>query len=85
VHPADCAALCLSEWDLVRISNMRGATLVHAKPFDGVQKGVVVVEGIWPNADFAGGIGINALTSAEAGFPAGGAVFHDSAVALARA
>jgi anaerobic selenocysteine-containing dehydrogenase len=85
VHPADCAALGLSEGDLVRISNMRGATLVHAKPFDGVQKGVVVVEGIWPNADFAGGIGINALTSAEAGFPAGGAVFHDSAVALARA
>jgi hypothetical protein len=41
---------------------------------------VVVVEGVWPNKHFAGGIGINALTSAEPGYPNGGAVFHDTAV-----
>ncbi len=85
VHPQDCARLGLSEGDLVRISNRRGATMVHAAPFEGVQTGIVVVEGIWPSAAFTGGIGINALTSADAGFPAGGAVFHDTAVALSKA
>jgi hypothetical protein len=44
-----------------------------------------VVEGVWPNAAFIGGIGINALTSADPGYPAGGAPFHDTAVALHRA
>ena len=29
--------------------NRRGTVLIHAKPFDGLQSGVVVVEGIWPN------------------------------------
>ena len=85
MHPQDCARLGIAEGDLVRISNGRGSVLVHARPFQGIQPGVLVVEGIWPNAAFVGGIGINALTSADAGFPAGGAVFHDTAVALARA
>ena len=85
VHPQDCARLGITEGDLVRISNRRGSVLVHARPFPGLQPGVLVVEGIWPNAAFVGGVGINALTSADAGFPAGGAVFHDTAVALARA
>jgi hypothetical protein len=40
----------------------------------------VVVEGIWPNKHFAEGMGINALTSAEPGYPNGGAAFHDTAV-----
>ena len=43
-------------------------------------RGVVVVEGIWPNHAFEEGIGINALTSAEPGLPAGGAVFHDTSI-----
>jgi anaerobic selenocysteine-containing dehydrogenase len=85
VHPQDCAELGIAEGDLVRLSNRRGSVLVHARPFEGLQAGVVVVEGIWPNAVFVGGVGINALTSAESGFPAGGAVFHDSAVQLAKA
>ena len=51
----------------------------------GQQRGVVVVEGIWPNRRFEGGIGINALTSAEPGWPHGGAVFHDTAVSIRRA
>jgi hypothetical protein len=41
---------------------------------------VVVVEGIWPNHAFEEGVGINALTSAEPGLPAGGAVFHDTSI-----
>ena len=40
----------------------------------------MVVEGVWPNRDFVGGVGINALTSADPGYPNGGAVFHDTAV-----
>ena len=32
---------------------------------------MVIVESIWPNAAFEGGIGINALTSDEAAFPNG--------------
>ena len=54
--------------------------MVHAKLFDGVQPGVVVCEGIWPNSAFEGGIGINALTSADPGLPNGGAVYHDTAI-----
>ena len=45
-----------------------------------VSASVVVVEGIWPNHRFDNGIGINSLTSAEPGWPNGGAVFHDTAV-----
>lgn len=85
IHPEDCARLGISEGDTVRIANRRAAVVVHARAFSGLQRGVVVVEGIWPNAAFPGGIGINALTSADPGFPAGGAVFHDTAVALSPA
>jgi hypothetical protein len=47
----------------------------------GQRPGTVVVESIWPAAAFGGpGPGINALTSDEAALPAGGAVFHDTAV-----
>jgi anaerobic selenocysteine-containing dehydrogenase len=85
IHPADCAALGLAEGDLARLGNARGAVAIHARPFDGVQRGVVVVEGIWPNAAFVEGRGINTLTSAEPGWPKGGAVFHDTAVWVRRA
>ena len=47
---------------------------------NGQQRGVVMVEGIWPNRNFETGIGINAVTSADPGWPNGGAVFHDTAV-----
>jgi anaerobic selenocysteine-containing dehydrogenase len=82
IHPNDAARLGLTEGALVRLGNTRGAVTVHAKLFDGLQQGVVVVESIWPNADFVGGLGINALTSDEPAQPAGGAVFHDTAVWL---
>ena len=55
-------------------------TIVSARPKTGQQRGVVIVEGIWPNRNFETGIGINAVTSAEPGWPNGGAVFHDTAV-----
>ena len=80
LHPDDCAALGASAGTPVRLGNERGEVIVHAEPRAGQPRGVVVVEGIWPNRHFAGGIGINALTSAEPGYPNGGAVFHDTAV-----
>jgi hypothetical protein len=43
-----------------------------------------VIEGLWPNRAFDDGLGVNALTSAEPGWPNGGAVFHDTAVWIKR-
>jgi anaerobic selenocysteine-containing dehydrogenase len=85
IHPEDCAALGVKAGDKVILGNERGEVLVHAKPKDGQQRGVVVVEGIWPNKHFERKIGINAITSADPGWPNGGAVFHDTAVWLKKA
>ena len=82
VHPADLAALGLGDGARVRLGNRLGTVVLEARAFDGLQRGVVVVEGIWPNRAFEEGIGINALTSADPGLPNGGAVFHDTAVWL---
>lgn len=82
VHPLDLANLGIETGERVRIGNRRGDVVVHAKAFDGLQRGVVVVESIWPNHAFEEGVGINALVSAEPGVPNGGAVYHDTAVWL---
>ncbi len=84
LHPEDCAALGVADGQPVLLGNERGQVIVHALPRPGQQRGVVVVEGVWPNKRFAGGIGINALTSAEPGYPNGGAVFHDTSVWIRR-
>ena len=80
----DCAAMGIAEGDRVVLANERGEVIAHALPCDGQQRGVVVVEGIWPNAHFESALGINALTSADPGWPNGGAVFHDTAVSVRR-
>ena len=80
IHPDDLAALGLAAGDAVRLGNRRGNVVVHAEPFGGLQRGVVVVEGLWPNAAFVEGIGINCLVGADAAPPAGGAAFHDTAI-----
>lgn len=85
IHPEICAGLGLEEGDLVRIGNRQGSVLVHVRPTEGVRRGTVIVESIWPNHAFVEGIGINLLVSAEAGMPNGGAVFHDTAVWLRKA
>jgi hypothetical protein len=56
--------------------------MLRAKPFAGLQRGVVIAESIWPNAAHIGGEGINALTGADAVAPFGGAAFHDNKVWL---
>ncbi len=80
VHPDDAARLGIAEGGQVTLGNERGTVTVHARLAAGSQPGVVVVESVWPNADFAGGVGINALTSDAPAAPNGGAVFHDTAV-----
>ncbi|MEI6723603.1 MAG: molybdopterin dinucleotide binding domain-containing protein, partial [Betaproteobacteria bacterium] len=80
MNPDDCAALGVGEGDRVTLGNERGSVVVHVHPQGGQQRGVVVVEGLWPNKHFENGLGINAITSSQPGWPNGGAVFHDTAV-----
>ncbi len=85
VHPEDAARLGIGDGARVRLANQRGEVVLHAELFDGLQPGVLVVESIWPNDAFEGGIGINALTGADPVKPIGGAAFHDNAVNLSPA
>jgi anaerobic selenocysteine-containing dehydrogenase len=85
MHPRDAAAHGIADGDWVRLSNARGAVLIRARLFDGVRRGVLIAEGIWPNDAFPDGKGINTLTGADAVAPYGGAAFHDNRVALERA
>ncbi len=82
IHPDDLAALGVDEGGRVRIGNRRGDLVVEARAFDGLQRGVLVVEGIWPNGAFEEGVGINLLVGADRAPPRGGAAFHDTAVWL---
>lgn len=82
VHPGDAAPLDIGDGDLVRLGNGKGSLLVHAQLTQGIARGVVAVESVWPDANFVEGVGINLLTSAEPAVPAGGAVFHDTKVWL---
>jgi len=82
IHPDDAAEAGIAEGDLVTLGNDRGSVQVHAKPFAGLRRGVVVVESIWPNAAFVGGKGINTLVGADPIPPFGGAAFHDTKVWL---
>ncbi len=80
MHPDDAKRLGLVDGSKVRLGNVRGEVVLHARISDGQQPGVLVAESIWPSECFEGGIGINALTSDDPGPPWGGAVFHDTAV-----
>jgi anaerobic selenocysteine-containing dehydrogenase len=80
IHPDDAADLGVGNDDVVKLGNNRGVVPIAVEIFDGLQRGVVVVESIWPNAAFEGGKGINALTGADAVAPVGGAAFHDNSI-----
>ena len=53
--------------------------------FDGVRRGVLIAESIWPNSAYADGCGINTLTGADPIAPYGGAAFHDNKVWMRKA
>ncbi|MEE8393545.1 MAG: molybdopterin-dependent oxidoreductase, partial [Rhodospirillales bacterium] len=80
IHPEDCAELDIADGAMVRLGNRQGSVMVHARHFEGLQRGVIVVETIWPDASYVEGVGINVLTSSDVVAPAGGAAFHDTAV-----
>jgi len=82
VHPADAATLVVTDGDEVVLGNRRGQVRLHAKLFDGVRRGVLIAESLWPNSAYADGRGINTLTGADSIAPFGGAAFHDNKVWL---
>jgi len=84
IHPDDMAAYDIADGQALTLGNTLGEVSLKAVAFAGVQPGTVVVESLWPNADFIGGVGINALISSEPAQPNGGAVFHDTAVWVKR-
>ena len=85
MHPQDAAALGIVDGDKVVLGSVRGHVRLHAQIFDGVQRGVLISEGLWPNSAFEDGKGINTLTSDHSPAPYGGAAFHDNAVWLRKA
>ena len=78
VNPEDLADLGIEDGAKIRIGNQRGAVILHAKAFEGVQRGVAIAESIWPNDAFEDGRGINTITSADQPAPSGGGAFHDN-------
>jgi anaerobic selenocysteine-containing dehydrogenase len=80
IHPADAGKMGIVDGILCEIGNDRGTVVLHALHFGGLQPGVLVVESLWPNHSFVGGIGINSLTGADPVAPIGGVAFHDNAV-----
>jgi anaerobic selenocysteine-containing dehydrogenase len=80
IHPDDAAHSGIADGAPVRLGNVRGEVILHARLFDGLRRGVLVSEGIWPNGAFADGNGINTLTGADPIAPYGGAAFHDNRV-----
>ncbi len=80
LRPEDLDAIGAADGARVRVGNRRADIVLHAEAFDGMQRGVAIVESIWPNAAFEEGLGVNALVSADPGPPLGGAVYHDTAV-----
>ncbi|MCC3861324.1 molybdopterin-containing oxidoreductase family protein [Pseudemcibacter aquimaris] len=80
IHPDDAAMRNIKNGDLVIIGNNQGELKIKAEIFDGINPGVLIVEGLWANSKHNGGKGINVLTHSEIAAPAGGAVYHDSAV-----
>ena len=85
IHPDDAAALGIADGDEVALGNRRGEVRLHAKLFDGVRRGVLIAESIWPNSAYADGRGINTLTGADPIAPFGGAAFHDNKVWVRKA
>ncbi|KRE12590.1 dehydrogenase [Bosea sp. Root483D1] len=85
LHPADAAALGIVAGDHVVVGNRRGTVELDAVLFDGLVRGVVIAESIWPNGAHRGGRGINTITGADSPAPYGGAAFHDNKVWIRKA
>jgi anaerobic selenocysteine-containing dehydrogenase len=82
IHPDDAAPLAVRDGDEIVLGNRRGEVRLHARLFDGVRRGVLIAESVWPNSAYPDGRGINTLTGADPIAPFGGAAFHDNRVWL---
>jgi anaerobic selenocysteine-containing dehydrogenase len=80
IHPEDAAGLGVADGDIVRLGNKRGDTRLHVRLFEGLRRGVLISEGVWPSDAFLDGRGVNVLTGDDAVAPFGGAAFHDNRV-----
>jgi anaerobic selenocysteine-containing dehydrogenase len=85
IHPDDANPLGVVDGEKVKLGNQRGVVHLHARLFDGVRRGVLIAESLWPNSAYADGRGINTLTGADPVAPFGGAAFHDNKVWLRKA
>ncbi|GAC1336244.1 MAG: molybdopterin-dependent oxidoreductase [Beijerinckiaceae bacterium] len=84
INPDDAAGQGIANGDLVMLGNARGRVRLHARLFDGVQRGVLISEGVWPNSAYLDGEGINVLTGDDSPAPFGGAAVHDNRVWMRR-
>lgn len=81
IHPDDAATASIEDGASLRLYNHRGSLTRRACVSTDTQPGLVVAEGIyWPAADADGGI--NDLTSQQCSDVGGGAIFHESLVAV---
>jgi len=80
IHPDDAAELDIADGERIEIGNHRGEVVLHAVLRAGQKRGVVVSEGIFPNASFERGEGINTLIGAEPAAPYGGLAVHDTKI-----
>ncbi len=93
IHPLDASEYGIEEGDLLKVGNDQGTVRIRAEVFEGLQRGTVICESLWPISEFDRNanqsndeieLGINTLISPEPGKPNGGAVFHDTAVWIKR-
>jgi anaerobic selenocysteine-containing dehydrogenase len=80
IHPEDASAAGIADGAEVVIGNARGEVRLHARVYEGVRRGVLIAESIWPNHAYPDGRGINTVTGADSIAPYGGAAFHDNKV-----
>jgi anaerobic selenocysteine-containing dehydrogenase len=80
IHPDDAAELDIADGERIEIGNHRGEVVLHAVLRAGQKRGVAVSEGIFPNASFERGEGINTLIGAEPAAPYGGLAVHDTKI-----
>jgi len=80
VHPEDLKALEIADGAKVKLGSARGEVILHARAYEGVRRGVLVAESIWPNDAHEDGRGINTLTGCDQPAPAAGGAFHDNRV-----
>jgi anaerobic selenocysteine-containing dehydrogenase len=82
LHPDDAKRVGVAEGALVTVGNQRGELDLKVVFFAGIQRGVVIAEGLHANGSHKRGEGINVLTGADQVAPFGGAAFHDNRVWL---